>query len=73
MWYVGWILFCSDDPHFSVKWGVRSSGKGRGVETSQRLEELGTFASQRLEELGTFVPKRQVMGKSVIVKLYVFA
>lgn len=42
------------------------------MEASQRLEELGTFASQRLEELGVFAPKRQVMGKSVIVKLYVF-
>lgn len=29
-------------------------------------------ASQRLEELGVFAPKRQVMGKSVIVKLYIF-
>lgn len=42
------------------------------MEASQRLEELGTFASQRLEELGVFAPKKQVMGKSVIVKLYVF-
>lgn len=39
---------------------MRSSGKERGMEASQRLEELGAFA-----------PKRQVMGKSAIVKLHV--
>lgn len=40
---------------------MRSSGKEKGMEASQRLEELGAFA-----------PKRQVMGKSAIVKLHVW-
>lgn len=29
-------------------------------------------ASQRFEELGAFEQKRHLMGKSVIVKLYIF-
>lgn len=36
------------------------------------MKELGTFASQRLEKLRIFAPKRQVMGKSVIAKFYIF-